>query len=258
MEQHNDPQGARVASAPMASGRHGIVGLIDCALGRHPADPALAIFSSTHVRDLGAASLLAATAVFFGLLRAILGLRAFLLLTYVPALFGVLAVGADLLRDVNLFEAALIRPDPHEAWPVIQPHVQWIAPGRGPARDADLGVVSQSVDRAGALEDAFGRPCDTHCRRSPCGAVFHETVLRAWPLNVISVAAASAIGRDDFISTASPYAAAEPSVGVRELGRLAVAGTSPAERDLHPHHRGNGACRPPRRMRRPGAGRHQP
>src|SRR4030095_16599688 len=131
MEQHSDPQEARVASAPMANRRHRVVRLIDYVWGAILLIPALTIFSSTHVWDLGAAYLFAATAVFFGLLRAILGLRVFLVLTYVPALCGVLAVGADLLRDVNLLEAALTRPDPHEAWPVIQPHAQWIALAAG-------------------------------------------------------------------------------------------------------------------------------
>jgi len=227
MEQHNDPQGARVASAPMASGRHGIVGLIDCVWGAILLIPALAIFSSTHVRDLGAASLLAATAVFFGLLRAILGLRAFLLLTYVPALFGVLAVGADLLRDVNLFEAALIRPDPHEAWPVIQPHVQWIALAAA-LLATPIWVSFRSRSTAPARWRMPSAALATFTvAAATCGAVFHETVLRAWPLNVISVAAASAIGRDDFISTASPYAAANPRSASASWGASRLPGLHP-------------------------------
>ncbi|MDM0108709.1 sulfatase-like hydrolase/transferase [Variovorax sp. J22R24] len=210
MEQHNDPQGAREASAPMANRRHGGVRLIDCVWGAILLIPALTIFSSTHVWDLEAVCLLAATAVFYGLLRAILGLRVFLVLTYVPALFGVLAVGADLLRDVNLLEAALIRPDPHEAWPVIQPHAPWIA-----LIAVLLAVPIWVSFRTPSTRTAHGRwPSATLVTITvaavTCGAVFHDTVLRAWPLNVISVAAASAIGHDEFISTASPYAPTNP------------------------------------------------
>ena len=210
MERHSDPREAHATSASTANRRHSVVRLIDCVWGAILLIPALTIFSSTHVWDPGDPSLLAATAVFFGLLRAILGLRVFLVLTYVPALFGVLAVGADLLRDVNLLEAALIRPDPHEAWPVIRPHAHWIAltatllaaplwvsfctPSTRMARGQWPSVALAAITVAAVI----------------CGAVFHDTVLRAWPLNVISVAAASAIGRDDFITTASPYAAANP------------------------------------------------
>ncbi|HYN62538.1 MAG TPA: hypothetical protein VET87_23795, partial [Rubrivivax sp.] len=127
MEQRSDPREAHVASASTANRQHGVVSLIDYVWGAILLIPAVTIFSSAHVSDLGSAYPLAATAVFFGLLRAMLGLRVFVVLTYVPALFGVLAAGADLLRDVNLLDAALIRPDPNEAWPVIQPHAHWIA-----------------------------------------------------------------------------------------------------------------------------------
>jgi glucan phosphoethanolaminetransferase (alkaline phosphatase superfamily) len=202
MEQHSDPRGV--------NGRPGVVGLIDCVWCAILLLPALTIFSSTHASDLGAASPLAASAVFFGLLRAILGLRVFLVLTYVPALFGVLAVGADLLRDVNLLEAALIRPDPHEAWPVIQPHVQWIA-----LTAALLATPIWVLFRTPSTRTARGPSASVGLAAITvaavaCGAVFQDTVLRAWPLNVMSVAAASAIGRDDFISTASPYAPVDP------------------------------------------------
>ena len=134
-----------------------------------------------------------------------------MVLTYVPALFGVLAVGADLLRDVNLFEAALIRPDPHEAWPVIQPHAHWIA-----LTAVLLAVPIWVLFRTPSTRTARGKwPSATLAAITfaavTCGAVFHDTVLRAWPLNVISVAAASAIGRDEFISTALlPYAPINP------------------------------------------------
>jgi glucan phosphoethanolaminetransferase (alkaline phosphatase superfamily) len=200
-----------VASASAAIGQHCAVRLIDYVWGAILLIPAVTVFSSPQVWDLGAACRLAATAVFFGLLRAILGLRVFLVLTYVPALFGVLAVGADVLRDVNLFEAALIRPDPHEAWPVIQPHAHWIA-----LTAVLLAVPIWVLFRAPSTRTARGKwPSATLAAITfatvTCGAVFHDTVLRAWPLNVISVAAASAIGRDEFISTALlPYAPINP------------------------------------------------
>src|SRR4030095_3436572 len=60
-----------------------------------------------------------------------------------------------------------------------------------------------------------------------CGAVFHNTVLRAWPLNVISVAAASAIGRDDLISTALPYAALNPRSASASWGASRLPGLHP-------------------------------
>ncbi|MEJ8825323.1 sulfatase-like hydrolase/transferase [Variovorax humicola] len=201
--------------------------LIDYVWGAILLVPALSTFWSTHVWDLGATYLVAATAAFFGLLRAILGLRVFLVLTYVPALFGVLAVGADRLRDVNLLEAALIRPDPHEAWPVIQPYAQWIA--------------LAAVLFAAPIWVLFRMPSTRTARRKwPLaalatvtvasvifGAIFRDTVLRAWPLNVISVAAASAIGRDDFISTVSPYAAINPRSASASWGASRLPGLHP-------------------------------
>ncbi|SCK13909.1 Phosphoethanolamine transferase for glucans (OPG), alkaline phosphatase superfamily [Variovorax sp. HW608] len=211
----------------MAYRQHRVVSLIDYVWGAILLIPALTIFSSTHVWDIGAAYLFAATAVFFGLLRAILGLRVFLVLTYVPALFGVLAVGADLLRDVNLLEAALIRPDPDEAWPEIQPHAQWIA-----LTAVLLAAPIWVVFRTPSTRTARGKwPSATLATISvaavTCGAVFHDTVLRAWPLNVISVAVASAIGRDDFISTASPYAAVNPRSASASWGASRVPGLHP-------------------------------
>lgn len=227
MEQPSDPREAHGAPAPTADRRHRVVGLIDCVWGAILLIPALTIFSSTHVRDLEAACLLAATAVFFGLLRALLGLRLFLVLTYVPALFGVLALGADLLRDVDLIGAALIRPDPHEAWPVIQPHVHWIA-----LTAALLAAPLWILFRTPSIAKARGkRPSAALATITvaavTCGAVFPDTVLRAWPLNVISVAAASAIGRDDFISTASPYAATNPRSASASWGASRLPGLHP-------------------------------
>lgn len=211
----------------MACRKQGVVSLIDYVWGAILLTPALPILSSTRILDRGAVYVFAATAVFFGLLRAVLGLRAFLVLTYVPALFGVLAVGADLLRDVNLFEAALIRPDPHEAWPVIQPHAKWIA-----LIAVLLAAPVWVVFRTPAARSARGKwPLATLATAAVaavlCGAAFHDTVLRAWPLNVISVAAASAIGRDDFISTASPYAASNPRSASASWGAARLPGLHP-------------------------------
>jgi len=226
MEQHSDPREAHVASASGANRQRGVVSLIDYVWGAILLIPALTIFSSTHVRDLGAACLLAASAVFFGLLRAILGLRAFMIITYAPALFGVLAVGADLLRDFNLLDAALIRPDPSEAWPVIQPHVHWIA----------LIAILLAVP----VWVSFRTPSTRMVRRKwpsaalaaitvaaiTCGAAFHDTVLRAWPLNVIAVAAATAIGSDE-LSSASPYAPVNPRSASASWGASRLPGSHP-------------------------------
>jgi glucan phosphoethanolaminetransferase (alkaline phosphatase superfamily) len=211
----------------MANRQHGIVSLIDYFWGAILLIPALTISSSTHVWDLGAAYLFAATAAFFGLLRAILGLRVFLVITYVPALFGVLAVGADLLRDVNLLEAALIRPDPHEAWPEIQPHAHWIA-----LAAVLLAAPIWVLFRTPSTRTARGKwPSATLAAITAaavtCGAVFRDTVLRAWPLNVISVAVASAIGRDEFIRAALPYAAINPRSASASWGATRLPGVHP-------------------------------
>ena len=227
MEPHCDPREAHAVAASTANRQRGVVSLIDYVWGAILLIPALTIFSSTHVWDLGAAYRLAATAVFFGLLRAILGLRVFLALTYVPALFGVLAVGADLLRDFNLLEAAMIRPDPQEAWPMIQPHAHWIG----------LTAVLLAVP----IWVLFRIPSTRTARRKwrsatfaaitfaavTCGAVFHSIVLRAWPLNVISVAAASAIGRDEFIAAALPYAPIDPRSASASWGASRMPGLHP-------------------------------
>ncbi len=227
MEQHRDPREAQEASASTANRQHGVVRLIDYVWAAILLIPAVTIFAGTHVWDLGAAYPLAATAVFFGLIRAILGLRVFLVLTYVPALFGVLALGADLLRDVNLLDAALIRPDPHEAWPVIQPHAHWIA-----LTAVLLAVPIWVSFRTPSTGTAGGKwPSATLAAITfaavACGAVFHETVLRAWPLNVISVAAASAIGRDELISTALPYAPIDPRSASASWGASRLPGLHP-------------------------------
>ncbi|MEJ8853087.1 sulfatase-like hydrolase/transferase [Variovorax robiniae] len=227
MEQHSDPGKARGTSAPVLDARHRAVRRIDLAWAAILLVPALWIYGGSRAWDSRAAWLVVASAAFFGLLRALVGLRAFLALTYVPALFGVLAVAAERLRDVNLLEAALIRPNPAEAWPVIQPYVLWIA----------LAAILFATP----IWVAFRRPSIRMARRRGAwatlaaitvaammvGAVFHETVLRAWPLNVISVAAASALGRDNFLSTVSPYAATNPRSASASWGATRGAGVHP-------------------------------
>ena len=52
-------------------------------------------------------------------------------------------------------------------------------------------------------------------------------MLRAWPLNVISIAAASAIGRDEFISTALPYAPINPRSASASWGASRLPGAHP-------------------------------
>ena len=227
MSIHSRPQEVRLESAPMVNRRHRLGRLIDYVWGAILLMPALWIFWSTHIWDLEATFLVAATAAFFGLLRAILGLRVFLVLTYVPALFGFLAVGADSLRDVNLLEMALIRPDPLESWPVIQPYVLWIALA-AVLFAAPIWMLFRTPSTRTARRK---RPWATLATLTVAsvigGAVFHDTVLRAWPLNVISVAAASAIGRDDFISTASPYAATDPRSASASWGASRLPGLHP-------------------------------
>jgi glucan phosphoethanolaminetransferase (alkaline phosphatase superfamily) len=226
-QQHSDLREANLTSGSTANRQHGVVSLIDYVWGAILLIPAMTIFSSTHVSDPGAAYTLAATAVFFGLLRAILGLRVFVVLTYVPALFGALAAGADLLRDVNLFDAALIRPDPREAWPVIQPHAHWIA-----LIAVLLAVPIWVLLRTPSTRTARGKwPSAILAAITfaavTCGAVFHDTVLRAWPLNVIAIAAASAIGRDEYISTALPYAPINPRSASASWGASRLPGLHP-------------------------------
>ncbi|WP_213958688.1 sulfatase-like hydrolase/transferase [Variovorax sp. dw_954] len=201
--------------------------LIDCVWNAILLIPALWIFGSTHLRDPGAAYLVIASAAFFGLLRAILGLRVFLVLTYVPALFGVLAVGADWLRDVNLLEAALIRPDPREAWPVIQPYVVWIALAALLFATPIWVLFRTPSTRTARRKRSSATLAAITVALVMVGAVFHRTVLRAWPLNVISVAAASAIGRDDFIPTASAYAATNPRSATANWGASRLPGLHP-------------------------------
>src|SRR5437764_10245449 len=68
--------------------------------------PATLTLSASDAWDLDPTLLLLASAWSIVCLRLLLPPRAFLLLTYPLALFGVACVGADLLRNVNLLELA--------------------------------------------------------------------------------------------------------------------------------------------------------
>ena len=110
---------------------------------------------------------------------------------------------------------------------MIQPYVHWIA-----LAAVLLAVPIWVLFRTPSTRTARGKwPSATLATITvaavTCGAVFHDTVLRAWPLNVISVAAASAIGRDDFISTASPYAAINPRSASASWGASRLPGLHP-------------------------------
>src|SRR4051794_35863398 len=70
--------------------------------------PCVTIFSSSHAWDVAPLAQLTWTVWTFALLWYLGGRRWFPILTYPLALFGALAVGADLLRNVDLLELLLV------------------------------------------------------------------------------------------------------------------------------------------------------
>src|SRR4051812_28765936 len=87
--------------------------------------PSATIFSTAHAWDADPRLLLAITAACFALTWLVAGPRWFLLLTLPLAFFGIVAISADLLRNANLVEIALLSGhiDPHEAYDAFAPYL---------------------------------------------------------------------------------------------------------------------------------------
>jgi hypothetical protein len=152
-----------------------------------------------------------ASAGFFLAVWLAVGSRWFFVVTYPLALLGVLAFAADSLRGVHLLDLLLLqgRIDWREAYFALQPYFAAIG-------GAVLGLA------AGAIA-GFHRPVPSPSPRARVGgltllvggmavmgAASPGTVVRAWPINVASVEAASALGRQDWIAMAVPWAPVSP------------------------------------------------
>ena len=173
--------------------------------------PSATIFSTAHSWDADPRLLLAITAAYLALLWLIAGSGWFFLVTLPLAFFGLVAISADLLRNANLLEIALLSGhiDPHEAYDAFAPYFMpmgialavliacvvaaFRAPLPMPAARIRLGV-------AGVLAGMLGL----------AALIEPATLLRAWPMNVASLQVARAIGRPDFIATALPWAPVNP------------------------------------------------
>lgn len=172
--------------------------------------PAATVFLPTHQWDVHPLATFALSVGCLAALRLLAGHRGFLVLTYPLALFGVFAAGANLLRNADVLELiALGAVRPAEVAATLGPYawalvataallavllaLAWPRPDPRPARWPRLPVWAGLAVTAAAL--AWWAP----------GAA-----ARSWPINLVTVAAASALGRFDMLATTLPYAQVDP------------------------------------------------
>jgi glucan phosphoethanolaminetransferase (alkaline phosphatase superfamily) len=199
--------------------------------------PALTVFSASHVWDVAPLAQLAWTAWAFGVLWCLCGPRLFLLLTVPLALFGVMALGADLIRSVNLLELVLVSggASRDEALSALRPYAAPLA----------VAAVLLAVWAALLMRDEPVDGAHTRVRRHRWGlaAVLAAlavplvqwqpmAAIRAWPINLGASAFAAVMGRGDLLSTLLPYAAIDPRIKTAtwEARRLR---TDPPRREVY-------------------------
>lgn len=171
--------------------------------------PAVTIFAPTHAWDIHPLLPFAATLCTFGLLRLLAGRRLFLLATYPLAVLGTIAMVASFWRNADLLEMVLL--------------------GAVAARDVNAAFAPYALLLV-ALCIFLALPVVLLARavprrsvawRWPLAAVLALggtalwalspiALMRAWPLNVITLAAAQATGRLDLLATSLPYAQVNP------------------------------------------------
>jgi glucan phosphoethanolaminetransferase (alkaline phosphatase superfamily) len=177
------------------------------------AAPSITTFSSTSTWDVAPLGLFAANLWAVGLAWTLAGRRWFFLLTYPLALFGAFSIGADLIRNANLLELLLVgATNAHEIGNTLKPY---IAPA----------LIVASILLTMAIWPAFVHPPEkagparsrmrwTAAALVAAGATFAATApaifVRAWPINIVTLAIAKATGRADIVSTTLPYAAVNP------------------------------------------------
>jgi len=171
--------------------------------------PAATVYAPSNSWDVDPLAVYTASVCALGALAALVGPRWFLPLTYPLALFGVIAVGADLWRQADLFELMLFSPAVQEATSALRPYL---------AAMAASALVLASIACAGWL-----RPVGAPARPlrwlvgvlllAVLAAIVHwrpAAAMRAWPLNLITLGIAQATERPDLIATTLPYAMVDP------------------------------------------------
>ena len=177
--------------------------------------PSLTVFSANHSWDVLPIAQLAWTLCFFPVLWCVVGTRWFLWSTLPLAFFGAMAVGADQLRHVNLLELLLVSggTPAAELKTVLGPYVvhlaaaalalsgcAWFIARRPPA--AGGAEVERRQRRMAALPVLAGAVA--------LSVICPQASVRAWPMNLMATAYATATQRHDLLSTLLPYAAVNP------------------------------------------------
>lgn len=171
--------------------------------------PAATVFLPTHewdVHPLGTFGLSVACLV---ALRLAAGHRAFLLLTYPLALFGLFAAAANLLRNADVLELVALgalRPD--EVAAALQPYAWALA-----ATTLGLAAVLALAWPHPVPRTTSFRARNWIALLAAGGALAWWTPMtaaRSWPLNLLTVVTASTLGRFDLLATTMPYAQVNP------------------------------------------------
>jgi glucan phosphoethanolaminetransferase (alkaline phosphatase superfamily) len=171
--------------------------------------PGATVFLPAHQWDVHPVAVFLASLASLAALRLLAGHRLFLLLTYPLALFGAFAVGAQVLRQVDVVELiALGAVRPPEVIAALRPYA-WLVAGC-----AVLLVAAAAL----AWPARSGLP-PLPARRLWLGLVLAVLGLawwapgaasRSWPANLLAVTAAHASHRPDLIAAMLPYALVDP------------------------------------------------
>jgi glucan phosphoethanolaminetransferase (alkaline phosphatase superfamily) len=177
--------------------------------------PSVTTFASVQAWDVSAATLLLACAWTWAALWGFAGRRWFFILSYPLALFGLLCLGAEFLRSVNLLELIMLSGtmEFHEAWAAVRPYAASIATAAALLLALAFAALKAAPEPA-AAPAWWRRRGLAACALATCGLVFAlaapSALLRAWPLNLLGLGVAKASGRTDWLATALPYAALNP------------------------------------------------
>jgi glucan phosphoethanolaminetransferase (alkaline phosphatase superfamily) len=170
--------------------------------------PSATTFTSTYSWDASPYYLLFVTSWLFAFLWIGLGVRGFFIATYPLALFSALFVGADFLRNANLLELAMVMGGmrSHEVVDAVRPYVAVMLVC---AAVLVLPVVA-AWRRASAMRPRPLALIGFAAVGVALLLIAPATFLRAWPINLVSLAAASSLGHAEFVATALPWAPLNP------------------------------------------------
>jgi glucan phosphoethanolaminetransferase (alkaline phosphatase superfamily) len=177
------------------------------------AAPSITTFSSTNTWDVAPLGLLAANLWVVALAWMLAGRRWFFLLTYPLALFGAFSVAADLMRNANLLELLLVgATDAAEIASTLRPYA-------APAAIVAIILFMMAAWPAFVHPPQPAGPARSRMRWAAAallavGATFAAaapaTFMRAWPINIATLAVAKAADRADIVGTTLPYAGVNP------------------------------------------------